>query len=653
VIENNRLHPGFVTGERVIPWLVPLLFAILGAVLYANSLEVPFVYDDTQNIVINKAVHLEELSWAGLKEAAVSEKPTRAVAFITFALNYYFGGEQVAGYHIVNILIHVINASLVFWLVRLTLQLPALGYTARDASLIAFFTALLWLVNPVQTQTVTYIVQRWNSLAVMFYLAALLMYIHARLALSGLRRWLLFTGCALSGVLGFLTKEITAVLPFFILLYELFFFQDLGRARRWRNLVLTALVVLVFGVVAYLYMGHWSFYQSLLSLELPEYTDRWFTLNERLLTEPRVVLFYLGLLLFPAPSRLNLDHDFPLSYTLWDPLTTFFAIAALVTLVVLAVSIARRQRLLAFCILWYLGHLVIESSVIGLEIIYEHRSYLPSIGVFLLLVVLAFRTGLPQRVLAIGFCLLAVVWSVWTIERNALWADPVAFWLDVVEKSPGILRSYHALGILHINNDQHAEAEAWFTRAIAVHDQFKKTSRSAAQPSKLTTLDWIQARSYYRRGTLLLERGALPEANQDFSAGIRIAGRKLPRAYLYRGFVNHEQENYKAALKDYSSMIKYLPDYYVAWEYRGDLYLTLKDYTRAASDYLTLTELNPDDPDAYRKLGKVLMADRQYKAAQQALETSLEVAPADWKWRDDVELILFLISLRKTPDEAP
>ena len=137
-----------------------------------------------------------------------------------------------------------------------------------------------------------------------------------------------------------------------------------------------------------------------------------------------MVLFYLGLLLFPAPFRLNLDHDFPLSYALWDPPTTFFAIATLVALLVLAVLLARRQRLLAFCILWYLGHLVIESSVIGLEIIYEHRSYLPSVAVFLLLVLLAFRTGLSRKLVATALCLLAALWSVWTIERNAVWADP-------------------------------------------------------------------------------------------------------------------------------------------------------------------------------------------------------------------------------------
>lgn len=644
------MTPRPLAAERVLPWLAPILFAILAAAIYANSLDVPFYFDDIQNIVINKDIQLDELSWAGLQEAATSMKPTRAVAFVTFALSYYLGGEQVAGYHVVNIVIHVINASLIFWLIRLTLRLPSLGFTVRDASLVAFIAALLWLVNPVQTQTVTYIVQRWNSLAVMFYLGAFLLYIHARLAPSRLRRWLLFTCCALSGVLGFFTKEITATLPFFILLYEWFFFQDLRRTRLWRNLALLAVLLLVFVAIASVYTDHYSVYKALFDFKIPEYTNRWFTLNERLLTEPRVVLFYLGLLLFPLPSRLNLDHDFPLSYALWDPPTTFFAIAALVALVVLAAAIARRQRLLAFCILWYLGHLVIESSVIGLEIIYEHRSYLPSIGIFLLLVLLAFRTGLSQWLLVAGFCLLAGVWSVWTIERNALWADPVAFQLDIVDKSPAILRAYHSLGNLYLNSDRHADAETWYTRAIEVHDKFRKNSRSKAQPTHLTTLDYIQSRAYFRRGILRHDRGALPEAREDFNACIQISGRRMTRCYFYRGVVNQKLGNDKAALEDYSHIIMYYPHYYDAWHYHGDLLYKLKKFNRAARIYHRMTEMKPDDPVAYRKLGKSLMAIGKNQSARRALDKSLKVAPADWTWREDVSNRLSIIRQREAAE---
>jgi hypothetical protein len=106
------------------------------------------------------------------------------------------------------------------------------------------------------------------------------------------------------------------------------------------------------------------------------------------LTEFRVVFFYLSLFFFPHPARLNLDHDFPLSHSLLDPFTTVLAMGAVVGLVGLAVYLARRERLLSFCVLWFLGNLLIESSVIGLEMVFEHRMYLPSMLVGLMVVVL-------------------------------------------------------------------------------------------------------------------------------------------------------------------------------------------------------------------------------------------------------------------------
>jgi tetratricopeptide (TPR) repeat protein len=625
-------------------FFVPLLFTLLGSLLYFNSLDAPFYFDDAQNIETNKGIRLEQITWSGLKQAAESRIPTRAIAYVTFALNYYFGGEQVAGYHAVNIAIHIINAILLFWLVRLTLQLPVAGINSRDAVLVAFFTALLWLVNPLQTQTVTYIVERWNSLAVMFYLAAFLMYIRGRLALSPVRRWLLFAGCTASGALGFFTKEITAVLPFFILLYEWFFFKDLKRPWSWRNLVLTGVVILVLVVIAANYTEHYSQYKSLLSFELPEYNNRWFTLKERLLTEPRVVLFYLGLLAFPAPSRLNLEHDFPLSYSLWNPPETFFAIAALLVLLVSAIGLAKRERLLAFCILWYLGHLVIESSVIGLEIIFEHRLYLPSIGVFLLVVSLAFRAGIPRWMVAAGLCVLAAVWSNWTIERNAVWGDPVLFWSDAAAKSPNLARPYFSLGAVYATAGNLDAAMTQFTRAIQVHDQYKKRP-TAARPRHLTTYDLTQARSYTERGKILTLQGKLDEAKRDLDQAIRIAAGKVPSAYLFRGAIHHHQGDREAAMKDYSKAIQLKPEDDEAYDYRGDLRYQMEDYPGAVSDYRTLTRLKPDDPDAYSKLGIALMGLSNYKEAEQVFNAALEHAPPDWENRQIVKKKLFMLRL--------
>jgi Tfp pilus assembly protein PilF len=453
------------------------------------------------------------------------------------------------------------------------------------------------------------------------------------------------------GLLGFVTKEITAVLPLFILLYEWFFFQNLSRSWLWRNLFVIAVMLFVFVGIAYLYTGPYLF-GSLLELRLPEYDNRWFTLGERLLTEPRVVLFYLGLLAFPAPSRLNLDHDFPLSYSLWNPPETFFAITVLFALLAGALWLARRERLLAFCILWYLGHLVIESSVIGLEIIYEHRTYLPSIGFFLLAVVLAFRMRMPRWAVTAGFCALAMVWSFWTIERNAVWSNPVMFWSDAVAKSPGLARPYYSLAQAYINRGDLDAALPQLDKAIQVYDEYKETRPTAAHPKHLTTYDWVQALSYSQRGSILTVRGELEEAKNDFNRAIRMAPGKVTTAYLHRGAIHHYQGDQEAALKDYSTVIRRKPEDSEAFEYRGDLRRQMKDYSGAVSDYRKLTELKPDNPDAYRKLGIALMSLGNYEEAEQTLNAALEHAPPDWENRQTVMNKLKILRLLESKDSS-
>jgi hypothetical protein len=144
--------------------------------------------------------------------------------------------------------------------------------------------------------------------------------------------------------------------------------------------------LVVLAIVALMYLGTHPV-EKILS----GYKARDFTPAQRVLTQFRVVIFYITLLIFPHPSRLNLDHDFPISNSLIDPVTTILSIGVIVGLMGLAIYKGKKERLLSFCILWFLANLVIESSVIGLEIIFEHRMYLPFMLLSLMAVTLAYR----------------------------------------------------------------------------------------------------------------------------------------------------------------------------------------------------------------------------------------------------------------------
>lgn len=203
-------------------------FFIAGFLIYSNTLEVPFYFDDLSNILRNSEIRLTELSLKGIAKAGFeSILSTRPTANISFALNYYFNEYNVKGYHIVNILIHIINGTLLFFIIKIILSLSSENHRYKHQVLIAFFAALIWLVHPIQTQSVTYIVQRMNSMASMFYLISFLFYLIGRIYKRNQNGWLWYTGSVVAGGLALSCKEHVVILPLIIFIFEWYFFQNL------------------------------------------------------------------------------------------------------------------------------------------------------------------------------------------------------------------------------------------------------------------------------------------------------------------------------------------------------------------------------------------------------------------------------------------
>ena len=431
-----------------------LFFGAITAILYSNTLHSPFLFDDLEYIELDPAIRLTELSWDGLKTAAFESRPKhRPIVNISFAINYYFHQYNVTGYHIANIAIHVFCAFFLFLFIRVMLERTQAGQTAlpkqTTPSMIAFLAALLWLTYPMHTGAVTYIVQRMTSLAVMFYILSMWLYVAGRISWQQQERpfktWAFYAGCILSGLLALATKENAATLPVIILLFEWFFFQDLRIRMKKNHILLISGAVLLLTGASLLYLGADPFHRV-----LSAYSRRDFTLPQRVMTEWRVIVYYISLLIWPSSSRLNLDYDYPLSYSPTDPMTTLVSFTALIALFVMTIYSARRYRLISFCILWFLANLAIESSVIGIEIIFEHRTYLPFMMLCLMIVLLMFQAGKTKLVTAV-FSIIILTFSVWTFQRNMVWQSATAFWEDCLRKSPSDYRAASNLGIAYGN----------------------------------------------------------------------------------------------------------------------------------------------------------------------------------------------------------
>lgn len=516
--------------------IIILFLVFLGFLIYSNTTEAPFVLDDGHNIENNPNIRIESLSLKELGKAAFqSPLHHRPIANISFAINHYLHQYNVKGFRFVNVLLHVLTAIFLYFFIRDTLKTPALRAHYGQRGWIPFFAALLWLVHPVQTQSVTYVVQRMNCLGSMFFILAMWFYVCGRQQLSRKKKTSRYAGCVLAGVMSLGSKEIAATLPFFIFLYEWYFFQQFDRAWLRRQLYPFIVSLIFLAALTFSYMGS-NPLESLLS----GYQVQDFSLGQRLLTQSRVIFFYLGLILFPLPARMNIDHHFLLSTSLTEPLTTLFSIIGLIALVTIAILLARRHSLLSFCLFWFLGNQIIESSVIALEIVFEHRLYLPSMMMILMAVVLVDRLLRPVSLKVVLLCTMTAVFSFWTYERNRVWQNEVSLWQDSARKSPAKARPNNNLAIALVEEGELEHAVNLFKKALR------------ARPYNATL--------HKNMGNLMMELNRTEEAVHHYTWASRIQPTN-PELHYKLGDALMQQQKYDHAIRSFTDAIKIRPDY--------------------------------------------------------------------------------------------
>ena len=246
-------------------------FLFVTITIYFGTFDHSFHLDDKENIWNNHFIQISNISIRDLKNAAFANvtNPERPVANISFALNYYIHGLEVRGFHFVNITIHLLAAIMLFYFLKTTLDLPLVRKRYGELKFVAFFTSLIWLAHPLHIQSVTYIVQRMNSMAAMFFIMAMLFYVKGRLTPEKVKKVLFFAISFIAGLLAIGTKQNTATLPLFILLYEWYFFQDLRLKFFKQQLFWIAAISCLFVFVLYLFLG-----SSPLNRLFPSYDGR-------------------------------------------------------------------------------------------------------------------------------------------------------------------------------------------------------------------------------------------------------------------------------------------------------------------------------------------------------------------------------------------
>ena len=520
------------------------LIALVGFIAYSNSFHVPFFLDDEGSIINNRVIQDLDRFLSG---DGYAYNPRRFLGYLSVALNYHYGGLDVTGYHAFNLAIHIITAWLVYGLARLTLQTP---FFAEDdpnpaAALIPLGAALLFVAHPVQTQAVTYIIQRLASLTTLFFVLSLVCYAKARLTQEtsgrsfGAKPVLLYllaltaAGCAMK------TKEIAFTLPFVVVLYEFLFF----RMTAMKKLLFLAPIALTALVIPMSLLGTGRPIGQLISdVGTLTRVDTDIPRLDYLFTQFPVIATYIRLLFLPVNQ--NLDYDFPIYRSLASApvlLSLLLILALFACALFLLLRSARGNRvlrLISFGILWFFITLSVESSVIPIaDVIYEHRVYLPSVGAFIALAALAsllLRRLRPRAAaLALGVVVIALAGT--TFARNQVWGSHLSFWSDVVEKSPDKARPHYNLALAL---DKERRPEEAFQHAVMA---------ARLEPEKAYAHNLI--------GSIMAREGNYEQAGAALKEAIRLdplsvgAHVNLGDVYRVTGLTQQALEQYEIALK--------------------------------------------------------------------------------------------------------
>jgi tetratricopeptide (TPR) repeat protein len=557
----------------------------------------------------------------------------RKIAMLTFMLNQKIGGFSPVSYRIVNILIHIINSILVFFIAFRTLN----NLDRRDISFTASFLAgILFGLHPININAVTYIVQRMTSLATLFVLLSILFYSHGR---TTSKRSVSLIFLILSGIsltLGILTKE-NAILGIPLIgLYDLFFLKT-GRREMLIRGGITALVLLAAGAFLMNNLDLGTKVRDFVEIFTTHFNkpvsgydwmakEAGWSPKEHILTEFRILSRYLGLIVLPLPSRFVFDWwGFPLSHGLTAPPSTLVGLVFLTGLILFALLGRKRFPFLSFGILWYFLAISLESFIaVGSDLYFEHRNYLPMTGLSFGLMaesVLFFKKRYPRllETRELSWIAAIVIISVlggFTIKRNMVFRDSITLWSDTVRKAGENLRARVALGNAYLK-------ESRLDDAIRVYEESVRKGLAGRSPAFFTD-------AAYNLGMMYLTRSDLDKAGRIISILDRLTTPSW-QINVLKGLYLQKKGDLPKALDFFEKAEEYESPFAktLVNTMMGDTYLEGGLPEEARRHYKKALAIDPKFSSAYYGLAQIALRQNRPEEGERLLRKALEYDPAN------------------------
>lgn len=641
-------------------WL-PLVPIVAGVIVYAGSFAGPFIFDDLTSIPENPHVRQLWPPWEALTAPPNSTVVGRPIVSLSLALNYALGGFNVWGYHAFNLTIHLLTALLLFGVVRRTLQSQAFRERfERSASWLAMVVATIWTVHPLQTDAVTYVIQRTELLVGLFYLSTLYCFIRGCHS-SKPRRWfaLAIVACAL----GMGSKEVMATAPVMVLLYDRTFVSGSFPASFRRHVGLyvgLALTWLILGAVL---------------LTWPRSDTVGFghgvTAWEYLRTQAGVILWYLRLCFWPRP--LVISHGWPIAATVSQWLAPGLIVVALLGLTLWGLW---RRHWAGFVGSWFFLILAPTSSVVPIitEVAAERRMYLPLAAVVVLVVIgggwivrkaldrPSAQRPVPQLLGGGLAAVLAGLLGYGTVQRNQDYRSAVAIWRDAVAHCPENHTAHVNLGnalfaigeideglrqydtALEIKPD-HAETHYNLANVLVDQQRLPEAIEHYHEALRIRP-DFAEAHNNFGRALALQDR--LDEAVAHFTQALRIKPDYL-EAHVNLGKAFAREQKWGEAVAHFDEALRLDARSIVARMGLADALLDQGAFDPAVAEYRRVLDIAPDHADAHCNLGIALAMQNRMAEAIAELREALRLDPNHAAAQNALDRIL-ADQRRTTPD---
>jgi len=620
-----------------------MLICIIGFLIYGCILKAPFHYDDHVLIVNNHA--LKDITDISRIWNARYPK-TKFLTSWTFALNYYLGGNNPFGYHLLNVLLHICSVIL-FYLCMLNLcSLPRLKDTIflESRNAFALLTALIFLTHPLQTQSVTYVWSRSEILSGIFSLLSLHLYLLGR---RGGRKGY-FAGAFLvflSGV--FARGNIIIIMPFLIIVIEALFYENfLKRTKKMISkswpVVLGILAVLILLIIL---LKHFSSHLGVIWILSTPVVSR----TQYLFTQFFIICKYMQLLILPINQKI--DYHIPLAASFFE-MRTMASFGFIAAIFMISVLIHKKNRLMSLGILWFFICLLPVSSILTLSIpMSESRLYLPLAGFAIFLTAILFRifqTIKFRNIAAVG---IFIILGLLTVARNSLWLSPKVILKDALKDSPTNIRPLLGLGDLYYREGQLQEALYYYQMAINIEPSIPEAINNIGliykhygnydeaeimfnkalglrphSPSASLNLAsiWIMRKDYQKAEEYIKMSGDAQEtemghllygniymAQNDFKLAFRL-NPDSSAAYFQLGKIYYKEDDLSSSVKYFQKAIEILPDFIEAHINLGKIYFIMKDLEKSRISLERVLEIDPRRMEIYQYLADIYRSLRDY-----------------------------------------